>query len=515
VWEDLTRRSRAVYVRRREAGRHRDRAWLIGPAIARELPAWVDAATGPRATLELTQVDAAAVARPVGRRLLADHERGLWAFSDDPADPKCWLAPNEIIASNRRHPKALEHRFGSDAWRQGRVFAFATRQWLYTPGAGPEWVALDRQKAPAGERRVDHTGLAALRDGLAGWLYAGTERHGCPPYKYWPGNGRYSPADNSIRRFFGAFAMRQHAWRSGDATRRRLADRCLMRLLDERFRCDGDGRGLVVDRHGVKLGAIAVAGLAALAAPARLADLTEALYRTTRALARRDGAFRTFWWPDDRNDNQNFYPGEALYFWACLYRRNHDADLRQSIDRALHYYQRWHRDRPNPAFVPWHTLALSVMFGTTGNRGYLDDVASMNRWLLPIQQWEQTPHPDLRGRFFDPGRPDFGPPHASSTAVYCESLATAAGVLRQAGDRRTSERLARAALRGLGHLRQLQYLDRTDLFRFAHPERVRGAVRTEVYDLTVRVDSVAHALQACLAWEAAGLPFPDQEQSPS
>ena len=77
-----------------------------------------------------------------------------------------------------------------------------------------------------------------------------------------------------------------------------------------------------------------------------------------------------------------------------------------------------------------------------------------------------------------------------------------------------ARRLARAVLRGFGHLRQLQYLDRTDLFRFAHPERVRGALRTEVYDLTVRVDSVAHSLQACLAWDAAGLSAPDQEQSP-
>jgi hypothetical protein len=43
---------------------------------------------------------------------------------------------------------------------------------------------------------------------------------------------------------------------------------------------------------------------------------------------------------------------------------------------------------------------------------------------------------------------------------------------------------------------------------------VCGALRTEVYDLTVRIDSVAHALQACLAWEAAGLAYPGQEQSP-
>lgn len=111
----------------------------------------------------------------------------------------------------------------------------------------------------------------------------------------------------------------------------------------------------------------------------------------------------------------------------------------------------------------------------------------------------------MRGRFYAPSRPEFGPPHASSTAVYSEGLCSAAGVLRHAGDVSTARLFAHAARRGLSHLRQLQYLDVSDLFRFTHPARVDGALRTEVYDLTVRVDSVAHALQACLAWDAAGL----------
>jgi hypothetical protein len=145
------------------------------------------------------------------------------------------------------------------------------------------------------------------------------------------------------------------------------------------------------------------------------------------------------------------------------------------------------------------------MYETTGNRGYLGDLADMNTWLLSMQQWDDAPFADMRGRFHAPARPDFGPPHASSTAVYCEGLSGAAGALRQAGDASTARRFALAAQRGFLNLRQLQYLDVSDLFRFSRPARVEGALRTEVYDLTVRVDSVAHALQACLAWHAAGL----------
>jgi hypothetical protein len=299
--------------------------------------------------------------------------------------------------------------------------------------------------------------------------------------------------------------MRQHAWRHGDAAQRTLADRCLAGLFDERFR-SSDGHGLILDRHGIKLGAIAVAGMALLAAPTRPdQELLPALFRTTRRLCRDDGRFRTFRWPPTRDDNQNFYPGETLLFWAQLYRRRADPTLRRLIDRSLSYYQKWHRAQRNPAFVPWHTLALSTMYDTTGNRGYLSDLVDMNHWLLAMQQWDDAPFADMRGRFYAPTRPDFGPPHASSTAVYCEGLCSAAAALRQAGASATARRFAVAAQRGFSHLRQLQYFDITDLFRFAHPERVEGALRTEVYDLTVRVDSVAHALQACLAWDASVL----------
>ena len=69
-----------------------------------------------------------------------------------------------------------------------------------------------------------------------------------------------------------------------------------------------------------------------------------------------------------------------------------------------------------------------------------------------------------------------------------------------------AERYSQAALRGLFNLRQLQYLDTIDTFRLRRPQRVLGALRTEAYDATVRVDSVAHALTACLAWQAVDLP---------
>lgn len=514
AFNEIVHGSRAVYVRLRQAGQHRNSAWLIGDATKTELSEWISAASSQAdATLELTQVEADTRPQPVSRRHISDHQRGLWAFSDEPSNPNRWLAPNDVISGNRNHPKALQKYFGNSTDQDQSLSAFATRQWLYRPGAGNSWVLLDRQKLPMGARAVDRKGLEQFRDGLADWLYSQADQDGGLPYKYWPGNGRYSPADNSIRRFFGAFAMRQYAWQRGDGSQRRIAERCLTQLLDQRCRLN-DGYGLILDRQGIKLGAVAVAGLTLLAGPVRSPELLTALYRTTRRLTTHDGGFKTFWWPHDRNENHNFYPGEALLFWAHLYRQTLDPVLRRQIDQGLQRYQRWHRDQPNPAFVPWHTLALARMYETTGNPGYLADIASMNRWLLPFQQWLDAPHNDLRGRFYDPNQPTFGPPHASSTAVYCESLCAAAKVLFDAGVYGDSRRFVQAALRGLTQLRHLQYLDTTDLFRFTHPARVRGALRTEAYDLTVRVDSVAHALQACLACETIGWNELQRSQSP-
>lgn len=498
--------ARAVYVRLRHAGRHRRAAWLGGDNVGTALADWVDAALGRQdATLELTRVDVEGEPLWPGHPVLADRQRGLWAFLTATGEPAHWIAPNDIITGNRSHRRALARLCEETLKPLDAIVAHPTRQWLLAHDPAPRWLRLDRQKSPPGTRAVDRAGRDRLQSGLAQWLYAQVAKSGRLPYKYWPGNGRYSPADNSIRRLFGVFALRQHAWLQEDAGLREVADRSLTTLLNERLLV-ADGCGLITDRTGVKLGAVAVAGLALLAAPTTPdPGLLPAFYRTTRRLWHDEGRFRTFWWPPTRDDNQNFYPGEALLFWARLYRRNGDPALRSAIDRALGYYQRWHRAQRNPAFVPWHTLALATMYGTTGNRGYLGDLANMNTWLLSMQQWDDAPFADMRGRFYAPARPDFGPPHASSTAVYCEGLSSAAGALRQAGDASTARRFALAARRGLLHLRQLQYLDVSDMFRFSRPTRVAGALRTEVYDLTVRVDSVAHALQACLAWDAAGL----------
>ena len=147
--------------------------------------------------------------------------------------------------------------------------------------------------------------------------------------------------------------------------------------------------------------------------------------------------------------------------------------------------------------MPWHTQACASLFAQTGRREFADFVFELNDWLLPMQQWDGL-DPDLRGRFYDPRRPEFGPPHAASTGAYLEGLADAAALARALGDQSRAFVYDRSIRRGLRSLRQLQFRDDRDAFYISRKNRVLGALRTEAYDNAVRVDSAAHALAAAI-----------------
>ena len=217
------------------------------------------------------------------------------------------------------------------------------------------------------------------------------------------------------------------------------------------------------------------------------------------SLVDEERGFRTFFFPAERDgENWNFYSGEALLFWAETARMGHP--VAPTLERCAVAFERCrerHRRKRNPAFVPWHTQACASLYAQTGRRECADFVLEMNDWLLPTQQWDGF-EPDLKGRFYNPRRPDFGPPHAASTGAYLEGLGDAAALARALGDERRTRDYERAIRRGLRSLRQLQVRDECDAFYISRRHRVLGALRTEVYDNSVRVDSAAHALLAAI-----------------
>ena len=166
---------------------------------------------------------------------------------------------------------------------------------------------------------------------------------------------------------------------------------------------------------------------------------------------RKDGSFYTWIKPTPRTDQENFYPGEALFYWAALFEHTAVAatshqpgkgafkategtdleGLLQKFVATFRYYREWHLQpaNRNPAFVPWHTQALYQMWRTLGalplpvsgagaseatpmeireqkrraadlRFEILDFVVEMNDWLVATQQWEWN---DSNGEWNDGG----------------------------------------------------------------------------------------------------------------
>jgi hypothetical protein len=209
-----------------------------------------------------------------------------------------------------------------------------------------------------------------------------------------------------------------------------------------------------------------------------------------------DGAFRTFLLPPDRNDNQNFYPGEALLAWAMSLALQPDAALKDRFLKSFAHYKAWHLDNRNPAFIPWHTQAYYIYYHLEQKPELKDFVFTMNDWLLNMQKRSRVAYDDTLGRFFDPQNQQFGPPHASSTGAYLEGLIDAFRLAREVGDTARVESYRRSILLGLRDGMQLEFGDEIDMFYVSQREKVQGGLRTTVYDNAIRVDNVQHLLMA-------------------
>ena len=478
----------------------------MGEVDLLDVPGRVAAKTGER--IEVCVVDSTRrVAPDRFSEEFSPRARGLVGLELQLGGKTRSYAPTQMLAANLSCDRALD-RFlealgatRAEFRSQGRLQALSARQFLLS-GDGLEVTELFRGSTlidPVPSPGENRTGDIA--DGIGQWMLHNISAEGALPYKYWPSRGEESPADNAIRRFLGAMALARLGELRSSGRIRDAARRNLRFNLKRYFRRLDPGYGAIVERNGAKLGAAAVAALAILESPARgeFAAELDMLAAGIGSLADPVKGFRTFFFPAERDgENWNFYTGEALLFWAeALRQRVSCAPSVRQWMAAFHCCRRRHRRDRNPAFVPWHTQACVSLFAQTGDRDLADFVFEMNDWLLPMQQWDGVPD-DLRGRFYDPGRPHFGPPHAASTGAYLEGLADAMTLARALGEEARAASYRLAIDRGLRSLRQLQFRDDRDAFYIYRKRRVLGALRTEAYDNAVRIDSAAHALGAAI-----------------
>jgi hypothetical protein len=142
-------------------------------------------------------------------------------------------------------------------------------------------------------------------------------------------------------------------------------------------------------------------------------------------------------------------------------------------------------------------MAYARLWDRLADQRLVDAIFEMSDWLLGVQQWDEAPWEDCRGRFFAPDRP-FGPPHASSTAVYLEGLSEAFRIARVTGDSQRSRAYRIAILRGLRSLAQLTYKGVNDMNFHSKRDWLLGGVRSNEHNNNIRLDNVQHAIMAIL-----------------
>lgn len=420
-------------------------------------------------------------------------------------------SPTQIIATNRSYDKIFEtflkrESLSAEAFevRGGIIQVFEARQISICLEPNTQTPSITATTLFRGNLLVTYEEISTRLlveaiQGMGEWLLRQVHSNGRMTYKYWPSLGREANSNNTIRQFMATVGLIRYAQYTQKSEHLDITTRNLDYNLQQFYRVEA-GIGIIEYEGSAKLGAAALAALGILEHPqgSRYAEVFQNLCRGIESLWQSDGSFRTFHKPKECNDNQNFYPGETLLFWASLYKVTQDKQILERCRQSFYYYQKWHRANRNPAFVPWHTQAYAMLYEATGDRIFLDFIFEMNDWLLPIQQWEAASYLDIQGRFYDPKHPEYGPPHASSTGVYLEGLADAYRLATLTRDNNRAQAYQIAIWRGLRSLRQLQFKDERDMFYISQQNYVLGGLRTTVYDNTIRVDNIQHGLMALL-----------------
>lgn len=412
--------------------------------------------------------------------------------------------PTSMLARNVSYVRAqelfreeVERAYGHFHPGNQRTELFSSRQYLVRLKPF-EVMPMYRGARIVAPEEVTPEGMRGLADRMGEWMINNVHEDGRLTYIYWPSRGQETTSINLIRVFMGTNCLFKMAKWTGDARTLELAKHNLRYHLAKFYRQEG-ALGYVIEEDRIKLGSCALAGMAI----EELED--ESAYRAEREgfqnmvlkLWSEDGSFRTFYRPAERNDDQNFYPGEALLYWATLWRKHGDPVILDRILRSYAYYREYHLNNRHPAFIPWHTQAYFLVWEATRDERLKDFIFEMNDWLLPIQQWDNLEHPDAMGRFYDPARP-FGRPHASATGVYVEGLIDAYRLARLVDDDARALAYATAIRRATRSLMQLQYKDELDMFYVSNRKAVYGGLRTDVYDNEIRVDNIQHGLMGLI-----------------
>jgi len=440
--------------------------------------------------------------------ILSEHQRGIYGcmVKDLRGEIQAFISPFHLLATNRTFEAQLQANFAQtgitlDRIRSGELEAswFPVHQFCINLAEKAAISRLLRGYPLVTESDIQEPFVKDLLHHLSDYLIRSVQSDGRMIYMYYPSRGEEDLGrNNAIRQWMATRALIAIAKRSPKLNLESMIRRNIQYNLSTMYR-EQQEFGWIEDAGKIKLGAIALAALALkeFSAESEFQKMYRRLCNTVRSMWQESGKFRTFLWPAERDDCQNFYPGEALLLWANQLHDQPDDRLMECFSRSFYYYGEWHRRERNPAFVPWHTMAYARLWDRLADQRLVDAIFEMSDWLLGVQQWDEAPWDDCRGRFFAPDRP-FGPPHASSTAVYLEGLSEAFRIARVTGDSQRSRAYRIAILRGLRSLAQLTYKGVDDMNFHSKRDSLLGGVRSNEHNNNIRLDNVQHAIMAIL-----------------
>ncbi len=179
--------------------------------------------------------------------------------------------------------------------------------------------------------------------------------------------------------------------------------------------------------------------------------------------------------------------------------------------KAIGFYQKWFKDHPNPALVPWMTATCCEAFQRTKENLFCDAAFQMNDWLT-TSQYKPSLDPTRRqwlGGFmrFENGKFVESVPTIES-ALYAQSLADCCQMIRQmpTPDTQRYDRYRIAGLRAAQFLSTLQFTESNTL-HIATNYRLWlvGGFHPTSSDGNLRVDQSAGAVSALIQLLTSGV----------
>lgn len=491
------------------AGRFQADAWAEGSGLQAAIAAAFQTASQnlqqqPDLAILVLLTERREIRPGTATRHFADTHRGVRAISLTHAEDEYWLSPTTSITQNRSIEDELKlaakrRKIDFEDWlNQADAYSYTTRS-FYVPLSGQEKATeILRGNEVIAPEAVTLESVREFEKLLTDWMFNNLQSNGRMTYMYFPSTGRESRGNNMIRQWMGTVAMGRAAKLHPERRLEAMSETNIRYNLAQFYRQEGK-LGFIEYNNMAKLGAASLAMISLIESPVRenFSTQEDALFLLTKDLWQPSGRFETFFKPKSRNKEDslhNFYPGETLLAWSFLYQAHPDPTLLEMTMKSFRYYKKWHLAHRNPAFIPWHTQAYFTFWKQTKSEELKDWIFEMNDWLVDVMQTHsRVAYDDTRGRFYTPRR-RYGVPHASSTGVYLEGLIDAFALARTLGDKKHEEKYRRAILLGLRSSMQLQFQDDIDMFYVANKSKLRGGMRTTVYDSSIRVDNVQHVL---------------------